>query len=244
MSLPDNTIRHLDHSSFLLKYNGIAMIFDYFLDPAKTPDPGGLDNGVIDPALLADEQTYVFASHGHGDHYHPVIHTWREQIAHIQYILSYDIPSPPPEAVVVRPGEEKNVGALRVRGYPSTDDGLAYSIYLDGGHIYFSGDNAFWNWDGDLDDEIYHRIALAAIDRDTPMDIAFQVCDPRLDGMGDGGIHIFAHTFQPGLLVPIHSFGNYAFNQTVADRLRQRGYDKPFWCVSRKGDVCPLTLHK
>lgn len=125
---------------------------------------------------------------------------------------------------------------IRVRSYPSTDAGLAYSIYARGKHVYFSGGNAFWNWDGDPDDEIYERLALSAIDRETQMDIAFQVCSPRLSGMGDGGIHIFARRFLPRLLVPIHSFGDYAFNARVEKRLRKIGFAKGFWCVSHRGE--------
>ena len=236
-TLPDNTIWHLIHSSFLLKLNGMVMVFDYYLDPAKTSDRDDLRTGVIRPEVMAGEEVYVFASHGHQDHFHPVVYDWRRQVTHIHYILSYDIPSPPSQAVVFKPGERKSVGNLRVQSYSSTDAGLAYSIYTQDKHIYFSGDNAFWNWDGDLDDEIYERHALSAIDRETPMDIAFQVCDPRLNDMGDGGIHIFARNFQPRLLVPIHAFGNYAFNVQVENRLRERGYPNAYWCVGHRGEA-------
>lgn len=236
MPLPDNTIYHLIHSSFLLKLDGIVMIFDYYVDEAGAGAHDGIRTGVIRPEILAGEEVYVFASHGHSDHFHPSIFDWEGRAGKMAYILSYDIPKPPAGANVFRPGEEKEVGGIRVKAYSSTDDGLAYSIYAKGRHVYFSGDNAFWNWDGDLDDEIYHRIALAAIDRETSMDIAFQVCDPRLDGMGDGGIHIFARTFQPRLLVPIHSFGNYTFNAKAERRLRAEGFANTFWCVKRRGE--------
>ncbi len=237
MPLPDNTIWHIIHSSFVLKLNGIVMIFDYYEDTDGMSAAGSLDTGVIGPETLAGEEVYVFASHGHGDHFHPVIFDWKEQVSDISYILSYDIPKPSIQATVLKPGEEKTVGNIRVRSYSSTDAGLAYSIYAHGKHIYFSGDNAFWNWDGDLGDEIYDRIALSTIDQETPMDIAFQVCDPRLDGVGDGGIHIFARKFQPKLLVPIHSFGKYGFNATAEKRLRDSGFINAYWCVGRRGEM-------
>jgi L-ascorbate metabolism protein UlaG (beta-lactamase superfamily) len=236
----DNTIHHLYHSGFLLKRDGIVMIFDYAAVPEKSADGTGLDAGAIFPDILADEEVYVFASHSHMDHFQPVIFDWRQHVKNIHYVMSYDIPDPPSNAIVFRPGEEKEVGRIRVRAYSATDAGLAYSIYIGGRHIYFAGDNAFWNWDGDLDEEIYHRIALAAIDRETPMDIAFQVCDPRLDGKGDGGLYIFARTFQPGLLVPIHAFGQYAFNTVAEKRLRDAGFANRFWCVSRNGEMLSI----
>lgn len=241
MPIADNTIHHLYHSGFLMKLDGLVMIFDYFADPEKSSADTGLEDGVICPDQLAGEQVYVFASHSHMDHFQPVIFEWQKTVAHIHYILSYDISTPPPVGVVFGPGDEKNVGSLRVRAYAATDAGVAYSIYTDGRHIYFAGDNAFWNWDGDLGDEIYHRIALAEIDRETPMDIAFQVCDPRLDGMGDGGVHIFARTFQPRLLVPIHAFGQYEFNAIAETRLRDAGFTNTFWCVKQKGDVFSIS---
>ena len=241
-TLPDNTIWHLIHSSFLIKIDGIVMVFDYYVPSEEIKEEDGLQTGVIRSEVLAGEEVYVFASHGHEDHFSPVIFEWQSQVADIHYIISYDIPKPPRIAAVFRPGEEKEVGNIRIKGYSSTDDGLAYSIYAHGRHIYFSGDNAFWNWDGDLDDAIYERIALSEIDRQTPMDIAFQVCDPRLDAMGDGGIHVFARNFSPKLLVPIHSFGKYAFNAVVEKRLRESGFTNAFWCVSRRGDMYSISI--
>jgi len=235
--IPDNTIRHLIQSSFLLKLDGKVMIFDYSIAPDQISDDRGLETGVIRPETLINEEVYVFVSHGHEDHFNPVIFDWDKNIADIHYALSYDLPKSPVEGTIFRPNEEKTLADIRVRSYPSTDDGLAYSLYFHGKHIYFSGDNAFWNWDGDLDDDIYERIALSDIDGETPMDIAFQVCDPRLDGMGDGGIHIFARKFQPKLLVPIHSFGEYGFNALVEKRLRESGFENAYWCVRGRGDL-------
>jgi len=234
--LPDNSIWHLIQSSFLLKLNGKVMIFDYFIAPGQITENSGIETGVIRPETLINEEVYVFVSHSHEDHFNPVVFDWNKSIPDIHYILSYDLPKSQVKGTILRPNEEKTLKDIRVRSYPSTDDGLAYSIYVKGKHIYFSGDNAFWNWDGDLDDDIYERIALADIDGEKAMDIAFQVCDPRLDGMGDGGIHIFARKFQPKLLVPIHSFGQYEFNARVENRLRKSGFENTYWCVSGRGD--------
>lgn len=236
MPLPDHTIRHLSHSSFLLRLSGLVMVFDYFGQPSNT----NMACEAIQPEDLDGADVYVIASHSHKDHFNPEIFEWRQQASQIHYLLSYDIPVPSFTVTRLKPGDVTSVGSIRVRAYASTDHGLAYSIYAQDRHIYFAGDNAFWNWDGDLEDAIYHRIALDAIDTRIPMDIAFQVCDPRLDGKGDGGIHIFARAFQPKLLVPIHSFGNYTFNAKVEQRLRANGYVQRFWCVRRPGDVFSL----
>jgi len=235
MTIQDNTIFHLTQSSNLMKLKGNTFIFDYPESTENIDITGGLKQGVINPKELADETVYVIVSHSHGDHFHEDIFSWAEHIEKITYILSYDIPNPPKDAIIMRPGESFELDGMQFKIYSSTDAGIACSIIYEGIHIYFSGDNAFWNWDGDLDDDIYIRIALSQILKDPPIDIAFQVCDPRLDGMEDGGVHIFARYFNPRLLVPIHAFGKYEFNKTAETRLRKKGFDQPFWCINSRG---------
>ena len=236
MPLPNNTIWHLGHSSNAIKIADRLMIFDY-PTPIRTVRKGdGLHNGRIIPEEIQDEAVYVFISHGHDDHFTRDVFEWRKVIHKIAYIISYDIKACPDEVVQVRPNQHLDMDGLSVKTYPSTDDGVAFSIFIHRKHIYFSGDNAFWNWDGDLDDDIYIRLALSSIDTSTPIDIAFQVCDPRLAQMGAGGIYIFARQFNPHLLIPIHSFGDYAFNRKVAQRLMNQGFGEKFWCIGRVGD--------
>jgi hypothetical protein len=75
------------------------------------------------------------------------------------------------------------------------------------------------------------------IDRFRPIDIAFQVCDPRLDSKGAGGIYLFAETFDPGILVPLHTFGEYEYNRKAEGELIRQGYRKTFWRIDRPGAV-------
>jgi L-ascorbate metabolism protein UlaG (beta-lactamase superfamily) len=240
MTLPDNTIWHLGHSSVAIKISGRLLIFDYARPVTDNQKGDGFHNGRIIPEKIKGESVIVFASHGHEDHFNPDIFKWRQTIPNITYIISYDIKESPDEAIQIKPNRHLDLDGLTVGTYPSTDDGVAFSIFLNHRHIYFSGDNAFWNWDGDLDDDIYIRLALSAIDTSMPMDIAFQVCDPRLEQMGAGGIYIFARVFKPELLVPIHSFGEYAFNKRADQKLREQGFEKKFWCVGGVGETFRL----
>jgi L-ascorbate metabolism protein UlaG (beta-lactamase superfamily) len=242
MVLPDNTIWHLTQSSNVLKIGAKLLIFDYPLEDKECAPGQGLSEGVVDPAAIAEEEVIVFVSHGHGDHFHRDIFNWRKTIANITYILSYDIIEPPEDALVVGPGISYTVAGMTIKAYPSTDAGVAYSIFIQNRHIYFSGDNAFWNWDGDLGDAIYIRTALSPIPKQPPMDIAFQVCDPRLEYLGAGGIYIFATHFQPRLLVPLHSFGKYDFNPRAQKRLRQAGFENDFWCIGGRGERYQFRL--
>jgi hypothetical protein len=137
---------------------------------------------------------------------------------------------------MISPGQVIEVDDIKVRGYRSSDMGVAFSVYVAGRHIYFAGDNGFWNWKGKRPEAEYISKDLALVDRTVPMDIAFQVCDPLADGVGDGGTGIFALSFKPKLLVPIHLRGKYEFLKKVELQLRQRGFKNRFWVVKKKGD--------
>jgi L-ascorbate metabolism protein UlaG (beta-lactamase superfamily) len=234
--VPDNTIWHFEQSGFLVKVAGRVLIFDYAVSRRPTGGDDDLDRGVLNPEQIEDEIVYVFVSHGHGDHFNRRVFLWQQRVRDIKYILSSDIRRHPSDALIVAPGQERKVDDLTVRTYPSSDQGVAFSVYVGGKHIYFAGDNAFWNWRENMTDEDYVTENLSFIDRRVPIDMAFQVCDPRLDGKGSGGIYIFAVEFEPKLLVPIHSCGDYEFNKKAEVQLRQRGFKNRFWPVARWGD--------
>jgi len=228
--LADNSIFHIGHSANLVKIGGKVLVFDY---PYGTQALADIFYP-LQPEDLQDQRVYVFASHTHGDHYNTGILSWKEKIPAIKYILSYDIPRRPADAVVVRPGKMVQVDGMKVRAYPSTDAGVAFSVYVEGRHIYFSGDNGYWNWDKDKSEEDYVLEALSCIDRSAPIDIAFQVCMTKAEGIGEGGIGIFAEMFQPRLLIPIHSQGDYSINKKVEGQLRERGFKGRYWPISGK----------
>ena len=67
--IPNNTILHLGHSANLIKINNSVLVFYYpFGSEASTDTLYQLD-----PNELKDENVYVFASHGHGDHFNSKI---------------------------------------------------------------------------------------------------------------------------------------------------------------------------
>ena len=78
---------------------------------------------------------------------------------------------------------------------------------------------------------------MLKIDNSKQIDIAMQVCDERLRGLGDGGIYIFAKTLNPKLLIPIHSFGKYEINMIAEKTLKEIGFTNKFWCIKKRGDT-------
>jgi len=105
MTLKDNTIWHLAHSSFSLKLDGKLFIFDYYM-PESDRQGQGLAQGFIDPEEIADEETYVLNSHSHPDHYNRVVFDWEKAVDDITYIMSSDIRGVPLEAISLDPFQE------------------------------------------------------------------------------------------------------------------------------------------
>jgi len=230
--ISDNTIVHLGHSGILLQITGRVLVFDY-----PCPNTSSEMWYVLREEELVNERVYVFSSHSHSDHHKDRIYRWKDTISDIKIILASYIRSHPADAIVVEPNQTITVEDMTIRTYPSTDAGVAYSVYLDNKHIYFSGDNGFWNWKGERAQQEYIEKDLARVDRTVPMDIAFQVGDPYATGVGDGGIRIFALTFQPKLLVPIHLRGEYEHLTFIDKQLKRRGFKNRFWAVKKPKDT-------
>ncbi len=234
--IPNNTICHLGHSAILLKIGGKVFIFDYPYGTRALAD----QIHPLQPEELRQETVYAFFSHRHGDHHNSGIFSWRNHIPRLQYIVSSDITRIPAGLQVTRlpPGKLILLDGMKVRSYRSSDAGIAFSIYVAGKHIYFSGDNGFWKQSKGMTEEDHLLQYLASIDRSVPMDIAFQVCDERLFemGRGYGGTEIFARTFQPTLLVPIHLHGRYEFLEQRKQQLKECGFYNHFWVVKKQGD--------
>jgi len=238
MALPDETIWHLTHSSFALKLHGKLFVFDYFT-PESERQGRSLSEGFIDPEEISGEEVYVLNSHGHPDHFNRVVFSWQEAVEDITYVMSSDIRGVPPEAISLDPFQEADLDGVRVKSYPATDAGVAYSVFIGGRHVYHAGDNAFWNWQGAMPEEAYVEV-LSVIDRSQPLDIAFMLCDPRLEGLGEGGTLIFAETLKPRLLVPMHSFGNYGINEKMRAVLGEHAPEVRFWPIGGPGESYSL----
>jgi L-ascorbate metabolism protein UlaG (beta-lactamase superfamily) len=234
---PDNTVWHLTHSASLLKLGGRVFIFDYFA-PYQAGAHGVLSEGTLSPDQLVGETVVVFFSHVHADHYHRSIFEWKKRVPGIRFVVSSDIPDAPAFAHRVGPGVTLDLEEISVKTYPSTDEGVAFSIFMGGKHVYFPGDNAFWNWDGEPD-KIYLDEILPRLDP-APIDIAFHVCDARLADLGYGGILLFATQRKPRLLIPIHANGSYELNRKVERELQQIGFAGKFWCIQKPGESIAL----
>ena len=121
-------ITYIHHSSFLVETEAAYLLFDYF--QGKLPE------------ISQEKPLYVFASHRHPDHFSKVIFELEEQHPDIHYILAFDIWSkrvPDPckdKTEFLKPGQVLDDGRLKVEGFKSTDEGVAFWCTVDGLEIY------------------------------------------------------------------------------------------------------------
>ena len=208
-------IRYLYHSGFSLETKDHFLIFDYYLD---TPDGAGLSEGVVDPEEIRDKRVAVFSSHSHPDHYNPKIFDWRGTVPDIRYFLADEIRAPQ-DAILLAPGQAAEDGGVSVRAIESTDLGVAFLVKTDGLCVYHAGDLNWWRWDGEPeeDNEEMGRRYRRQIDtlRGEAVDVAFLPVDPRLQEDALLGPNYFMETVGARAVVPMHSFGNTAYYETL-----------------------------
>ncbi len=235
----DAEVRYLYHSGFAVKTAGHFLVFDYYLD---TPRGGKLSAGVINPAEIRDENVVVFASHSHPDHYSPRIFSWRKEIGRIRYVISDEIRTKE-DCVRLQAGQALSLGDLTVRALDSTDIGCAFLVKTDGLCIYHAGDLNWWHWEGepDADNREMTRRYREQIDTlaGETIDIAFLPVDSRLEGSCLLGLDYFMKTVGAAMAVPMHSFGNPAFYETLKPELQERGYLDRIAFYRERGETIP-----
>jgi L-ascorbate metabolism protein UlaG (beta-lactamase superfamily) len=207
-------IHYLYHSSFIVETNSQIFIFDYYNDNSNGQGRS-LNNGVIcDEILKSDKSIYVFASHGHGDHFNSLIFEWKKINPNIKYILSSDIEIKDnyPEHKVISEGESIEFKDIIVKAYGSTDIGISFMIKAEGMNIFHAGDLNWWHW-YDESDEFNISMEKAFKDqidklKNEIIDVAFFPVDYRLEEHYYLGGEYFIENLSPKLFIPMH-FGDH-----------------------------------
>ena len=208
-------IWYLFHSGFAVRTAEHFLIFDYW---KNRPKGKGLEDGVIDPSALIEDDVVAFASHSHGDHFNREILKWGAVIPKFRVVLSDDIPNEP-SALMIGQGKRLSLGDIEVETLISNDEGVAFVVDVDGICIYHAGDLNWWHWEGEPDDynegmadSYKSQIALLQKRR---IDIAFVPVDPRLEEQYAWGINHLMQEADVRNVIPMH-FGN---DIGVVDRL-------------------------
>lgn len=200
------TVKYYYHSGFSVASGETLLVFDYWMGRQGKKLPAAQR---ITPETLSHfSEVFVFISHGHEDHFDPVVYTW-EQYAPVTYIL--------PEMMDASlHGRRMGVGGeitlsrhVKVKAFDSTDEGLSYLVEMDGIRIFHAGDLNNWHW---REESTPREIEEAERDfqqvmetmRGEKVDVAFFPVDPRLGMMFDAGPNYFAMVVKPRLMIPMH----------------------------------------
>ena len=210
-------VTFIHHSAFLVETDNHLLLFDYF--PKEAVESMNFRGKL--PEIPADKHLYVFASHGHKDHFSIEVLRLIENHPDTTYILSKDIrlgknylirngidPSIKEHIHWVKDVNTYTVDDMKVNTLRSTDEGVAFLVNVDGLNIYHAGDLHWWNA-GDAR-EIYGNLIGKAYKKEvnrlqnTHIDLAFVVLDGRL---GDGyalGMEYFLENIDADLVFPMH----------------------------------------
>lgn len=194
------TVTYLYHSGFVVEFEDIALVFDYY-------------KGEL-PETVTGKKLYVFSSHYHKDHFQRRIFDWAEKYD-ATYILSRDIRAKGPEGRTVKVGRQKelSVDELQIKTLRSTDVGVAFFVRVKGIAIYHAGDLNWWHWEeegpayNEKMKKDYQR-EIGTIEGEH-IDLAFVPLDPRLEEAYGWGIDYFMRHTDTHCLFPMHLWGSY-----------------------------------
>jgi L-ascorbate metabolism protein UlaG (beta-lactamase superfamily) len=139
---------YLGHCGYAVRTSNHLLIFDYQeqrdgQQPKSRPDRPSLANGWIDPGEIKDLKVRVFTSHSHGDHYDPVILTWKEAVPDIVYHFGWKAADDPSHHYFIGPRAELKADGLEIATINSHHSGVpevAWLVKVDGLVIYHNGD--------------------------------------------------------------------------------------------------------
>lgn len=235
-------VTYLDHSGFLLRRNGRALLFDYY---NNQPLGGGLQDGVLTQEAFSGLERTVFVSHRHEDHFNPCVFEYSKQGEKVSYVLSDDLPQKALQGenrFAISPGQTLSLPGRKVQALQSNDEGCAFWIEMEGLCIYYAGDLNEWWWDGEPDEENNalherYRASLAQLAGRTA-DIAFLPVDPRLERTMLWGARMFLEQVDAAAIFPMHFWGDFS----VFDALLGEPYADKIIKYSRRGETVILPF--
>lgn len=213
-------IWYIYHSGFIIQTDSHYFVFDYYLNQPPTLNSS---SGFEPPFLHRDtKDVMVFVSHGHEDHFNPLIFEWKKSNENIQYVLSHDIEweREHHDITIVHPHQTYRINGVEVEVFDSTDIGVSFLTTCNGLTIFHAGDLNWWHWEEDPEEE-NQEMAKAykkEIDKLQKKDInlAFIPVDPRLGDYYSLGIQYFMERVGANKVFPMH-FGD---DDSIFKRLR------------------------
>lgn len=226
----EGKITHIYHSAFIIETLNHVLVFDYITNKSI----GNMS--LMDTFIGKEKEVFVFVTHGHKDHFDPVILTWTEYNPKIKYIISDDIfiDTDDKNLFYIDKYNSLKFDDLTVETYGTTDRGLSFLVKTDDLNIYHSGDLNWWHWKNDdkntqLKEETDYKREVDML-KDKDIDIAFVPVDPRLEEFFHLGGEYFANTVKPKLLVPMHFGDNIEVTNDFSNRINAS--DSRIWTIN------------
>jgi L-ascorbate metabolism protein UlaG (beta-lactamase superfamily) len=210
----------LGHCGFAVKTRSRLLIFDYYSKGWPRPEKPSLANGFIDPEEIKDQNVTVCVSHAHGDHFDPIILSWRPIIKNIRYVFGWNAKKGEGTIDMPAPRATKNLGGMEIFTINCEHNDVpevAYLVKVDGLAIYHSGDYA-----GPLDtyrDDMNYLLKKAGT-----IDLAFI-----------GKIQL-AESLKPRIAFPIHGYNREYFYGAFAREAADKKLPSHVICPENKGD--------
>ena len=210
-------VTFLAHSGFFLELETASLLFDWW-------------KGEL-PPLPADRPLLVFASHRHEDHFNPAIFSLAEGGRDVRFLLGKDIrlternrarwnlsDDAAARCLALGCGETVSpIPGVTVETLPSTDEGVAFLVSLEGKTILHAGDLNWWHWEGE--DKAWNRNMEINFKRyceplrGRHIDLAMFPIDPRLGEDGFRGARYFLELTDTACLLPMHQWEQFSFTQ-------------------------------
>lgn len=219
----DPKVTYIAHSGFSVEVGTVVLLFDYY-------------RGVM-PSFGEADKVYVFASHGHHDHFNFEIFSLYEKYTDVSYILSSDITKKYKpkylqgkmglsaeccESITgLAAGEVYEDASIRVQAIPSTDIGVAFVVTdkASGCVIYHAGDLNWWTWEGESSQQYAARTKAFQDDveclKEYDIDIAFLPLDPRQKDRFFLGFDYVMQNVSVKKAYPMHCWDDFS----VVDRI-------------------------
>ena len=232
-------IWYLGHAGWAVKTKNHFLIFDYvsYSRSSEKPENPTLADGYINPAEIKDLDVFVFVSHGHGDHFDPVIYEWEKVVENIQYIFGWEADQSPRCHYLTDPRTKKTIDGFEIFNINHDFDGIPEGAFLvkgDGLVIFHSGDH------GTTGEEL-NPLFKANIDylaqQEQQIDLAFiSQFGSRGGGEVNNGDLYTIEKLGPKVTFPMHQGGRERFYKKFAQEALQKGAKTKVYCAEKRGD--------
>ena len=130
--------------------------------------------------------------------------------------------------VYVTANKKYDFDGIKVQTLHSTDEGVAFIVYMEDKVIYHAGDLNWWHWEEETEsyNEQMRQDYQREIDKlkDIVIDIAFVPLDPRQENQYAWGMDYFMKHTHTKYVFPMHMWGDYE----IYDRLMENPEAEPY----------------